>query len=224
MRTFFRAACAALLIVVPGLAHAQTQAQSSVQLGDPNPPKWDASGHLSWLTVDKTGIAPEWNRWSDVATVGGSVGRFVGRHLKVEFDATTSASAEVYVTQEARVTPQPYPIYVSQPQRFRMATLAGGASYQFFDNRWFHPVVGAGIEGARERRTIERVVYPLTLPTSVAVDQPGTSYAWRTGPYADVGFKWFVSERAFVRSSVRTTFHRDGVDHVSWRSGVGFDF
>jgi hypothetical protein len=222
MQTWFRAACAALLITLPAIV--QAQGQSTVQLGDPSPPAWDASGHMSWLTVDKTGIAPEWNRWYDVATVGGSLSRFLGPHLKVEFDATTSASAEVYVTQEVRVPTQSYPIYVSQPQRFQMTTLAGGVSYQFFDNRWFHPVVGAGVQSARERRTIERALYPVPLPASVIVDQPGTSSSWSTRPYADVGFKWFVSERAFVRSSVRTTFDSGGVTHVSWRSGFGFDF
>lgn len=219
---FVAAVAVALLLNLPSAAAAQ--ARSSVSLGDPDPAGWDASGHISWLTVDKTGIAPEWNRWYDVASFGGSLGRFVGPHLKVEVDAATSAAAEVYVERQVSIPTQLYPIYISQPQRFRMTTVSGGAMYQFFDNRWFHPFVGAGIEAARETRTVEQFYYPTVAPGIVVLDAPGTTSTWRSLPFADVGFKWFVSERAFVRSDVRTTFDRDGVNHVSWRSGVGFDF
>ena len=173
MQTYIRAACAALLIVTPAIARAQ--AQSAVQLIDPNPAKWDASGHVSWLTVDKTDIAPDWNGWYDVATIGVSVSRFVNRHLKVEFDAATSNSADVYVSRQFRVPSLAYSVYASQTQRFRMTTLSGGAAYQFFDNRWFHPVIGGGVESARERRTVEPAYYPVSLPVSVTLDPPGTS-------------------------------------------------
>src|SRR5215212_3271241 len=203
---------------------AAAQSVATVSLNDPAPPGWDATGHLSWLTVDKTGIAPEWNRWYDVASFGGSVGRFVGPHLKVEVDAATSAAAEVYVQRQVSIPTQPYPIYVSQPHRFRMTTVSGGAVYQFFDNRWFHPFVGAGIEAARETRTVEQPFLPVVPTGTVVLDPPGTASTWRSLPFADLGFKWFVSERAFVRSDVRTTFDRDGISHVSWRSGVGLEF
>ena len=216
------ATCAALVLNLPSFAAAQ--ALSAVSLGDPAPPGWDASGHLSWLTVDKTGIAPEWDRWYDVASFGGSLGRFVGPHLKVEVDAATSASANVYVQRQVSIPTQPYPIFVSQPHRFRMTTVSGGAAYQFFDNRWFHPFVGAGIEAARETRTVEPVFFPTVPPGTVVLDPPGTTSTWRALPFADVGFKLFVSERAFLRSDVRTTFDRNGVSHVSWRNGLGFDF
>ena len=222
MRTYLRAACAALLITLPAVAGAQ--AVTAVSLGDPSPPGWDASGHISWLTVDKTGIAPEWNRWYDVASFGASLGRFFGPHLKLEFDAATSASAEVYVERQLAVPGQTFPIFLSQPQRFRMTTLAGGAAYQFLDNSWVHPFVGAGIEASRETRTVEEVFYPVVPPGAVVLDPPGTTSSWRARPFADLGFKFFVSEQAFVRSDVRTTFDRGGVSHVSWRSGVGFDF
>lgn len=218
----FAVAFAALVLNFPSVAVAQ--ALSTVSLSDPTPAGWDASGHMAWLTVDKTGVAPEYDRWYDVASFGASLGRFVGRHLKVEVDAASSASADVYVQRLVSVPTVPYPIYVSQPHRFRMTTVSGGAAYQFFDNHWFHPFVGAGIEAARETRTVEQVQFPTVPPGTVVLDPPGTTSAWWALAFADVGFKWFVSERAFVRSDVRTTFDGDGVSHVSWRSGVGFDF
>ena len=222
MQTVLRAAWAALFATLPFIAEAQ-EPVTAVALGDANPAVWDASGHLAWLTVDKTPITPEWNRWYDVATVGASVGRFFGPHLKAEADVATSSSADVYVQRQVVVPNQPYPVYVSQPQRFQTTTVSLGAAYQFFDNRWFHPMVGAGVESMRERRTVEQVLYPLP-PPSVIVETPGTSIVWRSRPYGSLGFKWFVSEHAFVRSDVRTTFNRGGVSHVSWRTGIGFDF
>ena len=221
MQIGYRATCLLLVVLLPGAVHAQ--GSSEVLLGDPSPPAWDASGHVSWLTVNKSDIAPEWNRWYDVATFGASIGRFFGPHLKVEFDAATSTSAEVYVERIALAT-QPYPIYVTQPQRFRMTTFSAGAAYQFLDNKWIHPVAGAGVESARERNTIEAVVGPFPPPPVVNLDPPGTTVSWDHRPFADVGFKWFVSERAFIRSDVRTTFDTGGVSQVSWRSGFGFDF
>jgi hypothetical protein len=223
MRTQLRAACAVfILLIAPGVS-AQS-AVSTVSLGDPDPPGWDASGHMSWLTVNKTGIAPEWDRWYDVATVGGSIGRYIGRHLKVEFDAATSASAEVYVERQVLLPQQTYPTYISQPQRFRMSTFAGGAVYQFFDNRWLHPFAGGGLESALETREVSQVVYPVTLPAAAIMDPPGTTSTWHQRPFTTVGFKWFVGERAFVRSDVRTTFDRGGLAQVSWRTGFGVDF
>jgi hypothetical protein len=221
MRTCFSSVCAALLLL-PALALAQ--GRSSVDLRDPDPAEWDVSGHAAWLAVDKTGVAPEWNRWYDVATVGASVGRFFGPHVKAEADLATSASARVYTDQQVPIPTPPFFLYISQPLRFQMTTIAGGAAYQFLDNRWFHPVVSAGIEAGRERRTVEQQFYPPTVAAAPVLEPPGTSVSWRTHPYVDAGFKWYASERAFVRSTLRTTFDRGGVAQVSWRSGFGFEF
>jgi hypothetical protein len=221
MRIQLLAVCAALFMAFPVVAGAQAPA-SAVSLADPDPPGWDAFGHVAWLTVDKRDIAPDWNSWYDVATFGGSVGRFVGRHVKLEFDAATSSHAEIYT--EEMVSAPPTPFFVSRQNRFRMTTLSAGASYQFFDNRWFHPVIGGGIESGRETRRIETMPYPFRPPVVVPALAEGTSTTWRTRPFVTTGFKAYVAERAFIRSDVRTTFDGDGVGQVSWRTGVGFDF
>ena len=223
MQIRFRAACLSLLLLLPAAVHAQ--GRTAVVLDDPSPPSWDASGHIGWLTVNKSGLAPEWNRWYDVAAFGGSVGRFIGPHLKIEFDAAASTTADVYVEHVVNVPTQSYPVIFTQPERFRAATLSAGVSYQFLNNRWLHPVVGAGIEATRETRTVDDVIYyGPSVPVAPTVDVQGTTVSWRNRPFADVGFKWFVSERGFIRSDVRTTFDTGGVDHVSWRGGFGFDF
>jgi hypothetical protein len=221
MRSRLLAACAAVLLGFPILAHAQPPAPS-VSLGDPDPPGWDASGQVAWLTVDKGAIAPDWNRWYDAATFGASVGKFVGRHVKLEFDVATSTEAEVFSDQLVRLPPAGTLVSVGQPNHFRMTTVSAGAAYQFFDNRWFHPVVGGGMESARETRTIGPVLYPVVPP--ITVPDPGTTVTWQTRPFVAAGFKLYFTERGFMRSDVRTTFDRDGVAQVSWRTGIGFDF
>ena len=215
----------AFMLFVPAAVGAQdNQANQAVVLSDPAPSSWDVTGHMAWLTVDNGPGSSSWNRWYDVASVGASVGRFFGPHLKLEFDAATSASADVYVDRTVTLPTQPYPIYYAQRQEFRMTTLSGGASYQFLDNRWFHPVVGVGLEGARETRTIDADVLGAVPPAAIPVDPPGTTVSWRNRPFTAIGFKWFVSERTFLRSDIRTTLGSAGISQVSWRGGVGVDF
>jgi len=222
MQTSLRLAGVAMVLSAAAVVHAQ--GNGAVVLGNPAPPAWDASGHMAWLTVDRGPGVSSWNRWYDVASAGASVGRFLGPHLKLEFDAAASASAAVYAERSVTVPSQPYPVYYTQPERFRMTTLSAGVSYQFFDNRWFHPVVGAGVETSRETRTVDSIVLGLPPPPGVGLDPPGTTVSWRNRAFASAGFKWFVSERTFIRSDVRPTFDADGVTQLSWRSGFGVDF
>jgi hypothetical protein len=224
MRTV-RTTFLAFMLFLPAAVGAQdNQGNQTVLLSDPAPPSWDVTGHMAWLTVDNGPGSSSWNRWYDVASVGASAGRFFGRHLKLEFDVATSASADLYVDRTFTLPTQPYPIYYAQRQEFRMTTLSGGASYQFLDNRWFHPVVGVGLEAARETRTIDADVLGAVPPAAIPVDPPGTTVSWRNRPFTAIGFKWFVSERAFVRSDVRTTFDSGGLAQLSWRTGFGVDF
>jgi len=222
VRVSVGATCLAFALFLPAAAAAQ--GNQSIVLRDPDPPGWDVAGHMAWLTVDNGPGVSAWNRWYDVATVGASAGRFIGSHVKVEFDASTSTAADVYVEHTVTVPTQPYPIFYAQPERLRMTTLSGGVSYQFFDNRWFHPVAGGGVEAARETRTIDSPAVGPVLPAAIPLDPPGTTAPWQTRPFGSVGFKWFVSERAFIRSDVRTTFDSAGVAQLSWRTGFGVDF
>ena len=58
--------------------------------------------------------------------------------------------------------------------------------------------------------------------SSDQTDDSVVSYAVR--PFATVGFKLYVSERAFIRSDVQTTFSTRGVETARWRAGMGVDF
>lgn len=78
----------------------------------------------------------------------------------------------------------------------RAAAASAGLVGQFFDNTWFHPFVSAGLEIVR----------------------------LGARPYVAAGFKVYVSERAFIRSDVRTSWSSDGFAALAWHRGVGFDF
>jgi hypothetical protein len=55
-----------------------------------------------------------------------------------------------------------------------------------------------------------------------AATEFATTYTAR--PLLYTGFKWYVSERAFVRSDLRSSFSKDRAESVTWRVGIGFDF
>jgi hypothetical protein len=43
-------------------------------------------------------------------------------------------------------------------------------------------------------------------------------------PFVSAGFKMYVSERAFIRTDLRTSLSSDGMTTLGWRNGIGFDF
>ena len=85
-------------------------------------------------------------------------------------------------------------------------------------------------EVARERHVAESLpasierfpitTLPLTLRPLPAIDK--VSYSVR--PVVTGGFKFYVSQRAFVRTEVRTAFSTKRPLAIQWRGGVGIDF
>ena len=61
---------------------------------------------------------------------------------------------------------------------------------------------------------------PLILPAATTDWEASVT----ARPFATGGFKWYISERAFFRGDLRTSFSSKGGDAVVWRAGVGFDF
>ena len=206
------------------LSASTASAQSpSVTLQPESPARWDVAVHFGWLGVNKADIAPDWNNWYQAASGGVSAGRYLTPHLKLELDIARGTEGRVYS----------YPIgFVPGPPRqdeFRSTVFNGTISYQFFENTWFHPFVATGAdvvhESARVRRD-EYFVWP--TPTGPPFIVPGGVSDWESSvkvyPMAAVGFKWYVAERAFIRSDVRTAFSTRRSESWVWRVGVGFDF
>jgi opacity protein-like surface antigen len=118
--------------------------------------------------------------------------------------------------QSSRLTVQRQSVAVSQ-------------QYQFFRNQWFHPHVGAGVDLAREttREEHDPVFFfdPITRVSrqvSPALTE-GPDHRFIARPFAEAGFKAYMTRRAFFTSDARLIF-KSGVDEVLFRLGFGVDF
>ncbi len=188
--------------------------------------RWDASGHLTWLGRH---LQPSlnWDRWYEVATGGATVGYYWTPHLKTEFDVTTSTQGDTYSVEPVPPFP-PFPSFVQREHEFRLTTVSAGLTAQFFENAWFHPFVGTGIDLIRERERIQtttQIASPRD-PRAPAIPPPQmeTQARYLARPFVSAGFKLYVSERAFVRTDLRTSWSSDGLTTLAWRNGIGFDF
>jgi hypothetical protein len=223
-RRFHAVALAAVLIA----ARAEAQDNPLVTLRPADPPRWDAAAQVGWFGTNKSAFATEWNDWSDAAAFSLSGGYYLTPHLKVEAGAATTTTGEVEEL-ETIAPGGPFPILRSRRHFVRSTTVSTGLAYQFLENAWFHPFVGVGIEGTRERARIESAPEFVPLPGG----RPGTlvpgattevAITYRARPLVSTGFKWYLSEQAFVRSDLRSTMSKDRAESVSWRIGIGFDF
>jgi hypothetical protein len=199
-----------------------------VTLVPSNATRWDASAHLTWLGERRTDPSFEWDNWFGVASGGATVGYHWTPHLKTELDLTTSSEGETYSVEIIPVPGLTNPLFIQRDHEIRFTTASAGLTGQFFENAWFHPFVGAGIELVREREHIEIVPLPVAPGdprASLGVpleDETRVRYSGR--PYVATGFKVYFSDHAFFRTDVRTSWSRDGLAALGWRSGVGVDF
>jgi hypothetical protein len=211
-------------------APAGAQQATGITLSPDRPARWDAAGHVGWLGVNKSDIIDTgWNEWYDTGAFGVSAGYYWTRHLKTELDVAIATESEIFTYDSLILPGELYPYPRPRQHFFRSSTYSGSVSYQFFENSWFHPFLGAGVDVVREssRMNVGQQVVPgrdgrppLILPAETI----GWNAEVTARPFAAGGFKVYVSERAFVRSDFRTSFSSKGAESVLWRAGVGFDF
>lgn len=216
-----------LLAVLFTAAPAAAQDAPIVSLAPLDPARWDVAGYVGWRGGNKSDIAPDWNEWYDAASFGGSAGYYLTSHLKLDLDLSATSDGEVFVQEEIPFPGSLLPIFRYGERRFRTTTVSGALLYQFAENTFFHPFVGAGIEAARERAELEfQDQFPCgRLPCTPADARGEVAVSYRAMPFVSTGFKWYMTERAFIRSDVRSAFSTGrGVDHVTWRIGIGADF
>lgn len=189
--------------------------------------RWDVAGHITWLGERRPGDQLfQSDRWFGVASGGGSAGYYWTPHLKTEFDLSTSNEGEDYSFEPIVLPGQTTPLFVQRDHEIRFTTASAGLTGQFFENAWFHPFVSAGLELVREREHIETLPPPVP-PRAPAVTLPAeaeTRVRYSGRPYVGTGFKVYVSDHAFIRTDIRTSWTTDGLAALGWRSGVGVDF
>ena len=218
------------LLCLAALAAADSaRAQQPAPLALPGPGRWDAAGQLALLNRNRSDLS-QWDRWYAAPAVDGTAGRYWMPHVKTEFEIGAAGYGSIDGEEGATVPGGPvfFPRY--REHRFQETTFGATAQYQFFENPWVHPFVGAGAEVVRERHTADALppqtirlstTNPgLILPTVPAIDR----VEWSVRPLVTGGFKFYVSPNAFVRTEVRTAFSANGALALQWRGGVGFDF
>jgi len=207
------------------IARAQEPAPA-LTLQSATPSRWDVAAHITWLGERRPGPSFSWDRWINVASGGGMVGYYWTPHLKTELDISTSTDDEIYSIETIALPGTNTLFPLQREHTFHVSTASAGLVAQFFENAWFHPFVSGGMEIVREREHVETMVplLPPRTPTPPIATEPETIVRLTARPYVATGFKAYVSERAFIRSDVRTSWSTDGLASLAWHSGVGFDF
>lgn len=222
MHNAFRAAVVAALL--PTAAAGQTVTRAPA-----DPMRWDTAIHVGWLGGNKSHVGPGWNDWYDAASVDASAGYYLTSHLKLDLGIGTAAEAAMSIVEPSPLPGDGFPYYRTREHRFRATSVAGGVSYQFLENAWFHPFIGGGVAvihereraGAQVNQTIFRDAQTrVLLPPLPALDITATT----AHPYGAVGFKAYASERVFFRTDLRVAASKDRARSAEWRAGCGVDF
>jgi hypothetical protein len=208
-------AIAAAVLFRAALASAQ------IQLVPAATPRWDTAAQIGWTSLD-SGYTNVSGRRYNAAALTGSAGFLVTRHLKVSFGTSYAAQAEEYSTNVERVPGTNQQIYTYTQDRFQSTIFSPSVGYQFFENRWVHPTIAAGVQVARETHRLE-TEGPYTgnrRPETVS----STFHETHVRPFVSAGLKFYTAERVFIQTGVDLTFAERGDRRVTWASGVGFDF
>jgi hypothetical protein len=218
------------LTVATGATTAWPAWAQPVPIPQPPPPpqpRFDAAGFVGWYNGHRPEIEYYDSWYNQSVYGGGSLGFYWTAHLKaeVEFGATTEDDLSSLETFTIGGRDQ----LVGVEHTFSAKNLSIGQHYQFFENAWFHPALGAGVAVTWERETvlgpslfqfdprapargIGQRVYDLSSDTKTHLDL-----------FASTGFKAYLSRRAFFRSDLKVVFG-DQVKDVLARIGFGFDF
>ena len=218
-----KAAAALAGFVLCGMSPAAAQDRLVTTVVPETQRHWDTVGLVGWRGVNTSDVATDWNDWYDVAVFSASAGRYVTPHVKVDLDLSTTTAGRVFGQELVAVPGGAVPTYRLWESRFRRTTVAAALAYQFFENQWVHPFLGAGIEGVRETERIEMQVLP-TRGQPSPILMPETRVRYSARPFVAGGVKWYVSERTFIRSDVLSTFSSAGAESAALRIGVGVDF
>jgi hypothetical protein len=214
---------AALLWAAPAAA----QQQPTLSLAPAIPARWDVAGHAGWFSAHKPEVGAEWDDWYNAGLGGISAGYLFTPHVKADVHVAFSTEGRIFFGESIVVPGQPFPIFRTHEHFFQTSAFGASASYQFFENQWIHPAIGAGLEAVRERHRVytpqqfapSRDPIPLVIPASSGPAE--VSIILR--PFLTTGVKFYVTERSFVRTDLRSSFSTRGLSHVVWTAGIGVD-
>jgi hypothetical protein len=187
----------------------------------------DAAGTIGWLAADTQSSGPyDRNDWVDSFFGAASAGWHWTDNLKTEVDFGGGTNSRVFRTQPVSIAGRS--TYQTIESRFQRQTLGISQQYQFFHNVWFHPHVAAGVNITRVRqRDDPGQIYFYDPVTGTSRFEPAPAGTERTSvtanPFIAIGYKAYLSDRAFFRNDLRIAFH-GGPNETVLRLGFGFDF
>ena len=223
MKAFHTSAGLALVVavVIGGAQKASAQAARAVIHGD-------AAGTIGWLAANSHAPGEYYHdNWISSLYGAGSAGWHWTDNLKTEVDFGAGTDSRAFRSEQIVIDGRP--TYYTVESRFSRRTLGVSQQYQFFHNVWFHPHVAAGANFTWQRETDEPqqiyVYNAVTLQSRLLppIRSDSTQTSLQVNPFLAVGYKAYVSERAFFRNDLRIAF-RGGIDETTLRIGFGFDF
>jgi hypothetical protein len=214
MKVFRIGAAAAFLLIASFPLSAQDRPTRLV--------RGDIAFTAGWMEINKSELST-YNQWHSEALLGAQAGWYWTDHLKTEVQAAGTSEADAYSSTSTVVNGRP--IFTSAVYTFSAQHVSITQLYQFRDNQWFHPYAGAGIDLVHEKRARRGDPYiyfdPIARNAAIPVDD--TRRVLTARAVADVGFKGYMSRRAFAMADLRLSF-RDRVEETRLRFGVGVDF
>jgi hypothetical protein len=190
-------------------------------------PRVDTWGALGWqhLSNPDEDSHTTYDTRPAIGLVG--AGFYWAPHLKTEIDIGTASRASFYRIEHL---PPPSPVLTRYTRlTYKVSSTAAVQTYEFLSNAWFTPFLGAGLEVSRQ--SVEEYVDPVIELDPVThqprqtqpAHEPEPEHRTIVRPVAAVGFKAYMSRRAFFRADTRLTF-KSGIEHVLIRFGFGVDF
>jgi hypothetical protein len=202
-------------------------AAQAVSAQSPRVIRGDAAATIGWLATDTHSDGPyDRNNWVSSFYTGASGGWHWTDNLKTEVDFGAGTDSRLLHTQPVSIAGRS--TYQTIESRFRQRTIGFSQQYQFFHNVWFHPHVAAGVNVTWQRRRDDpRLIYfydPATGTSRFEAPKAGTERtSWVANPFIAIGYKAYVSDRAFFRNDFRIAF-RGGPEETVLRLGFGIDF
>lgn len=188
----------------------------------------DAAATIGWLAANSHSSGQfENDNWVNSLFGAGSIGWHWTDNLKAEADFGGGTEARAYRAEQVVINGRA--TYYTVESRLSRRTLGISQQYQFFHNVWFHPHVAAGVNLSWERRRDEPgPVYFYDAATQQSrivppVEAERTQTSLHVNPFLAVGYKAYITDRAFFRNDFRIGF-RGGPEETMLRIGFGFDF
>ena len=178
---------------------------SAAQTSTP-PSRWDAGGTIGLISARMPEIdQPYYEDWYEQGRYAGSIGYYFTRHVKMEFEHAWSGPGTRYLYDYRQVNGQTRVSPIEQSFQLQQSTVR--VLWQFRDNAWVHPYLGAGaVLDIENQKT------------------GGASHTeMRGGVSINGGAKFYMTRQAFFNTGAIVTYSKP-VGTVSFIAGFGYDW